>query len=111
MDALDERLLRAAAGLGARAHSVAVRIVLPLLLPGLLGAGLLVFVVSAGFFITPVVLGAPSDMMAANLVDYYVHELVDFNAAAALAVLTLAAILPLVLLQQSLRTEGQYGEG
>jgi ABC-type spermidine/putrescine transport system permease subunit I len=111
MDAIDERLLRAAIGLGASARSVAGRVVLPLVLPGLASAGLLVFVVSAGFFITPVVLGAPSDMMAANLVDYYVHELVDFNAAAALAVLILAAIIPLVLLQQAVRTEGQYGEG
>jgi ABC-type spermidine/putrescine transport system permease subunit I len=111
MAAIDESLLRAAAGLGATARMIAGRVVLPLMLPGLVGAGLLVFVVSAGFFITPVVLGAPSDMMVANLVDYYVHELVDFNAAAALAVLILAAIIPLVLLQQALRIGGQYGEG
>jgi len=111
MAAIDESLLRAAAGLGATARMIAGRVVLPLMLPGLVGAGLLVFVVSAGFFITPVVLGAPSDMMVANLVDYYVHELVDFNAAAALAVLILAAIIPLVLLQQATRIGGQYGEG
>jgi ABC-type Fe3+ transport system permease subunit len=38
-----------------------------------------------------------------------VHELVDFNSAAALAVIVLAATLPLVLLQQSVRLEGQHG--
>ena len=52
---------------------------------------------------------APSDMMIANLVKYYVHELVDFNAAAALAVMILAAVVPLVVLQQSLPREGRYG--
>ena len=68
------------------------------------------FIVSIGFYITPVILGAPSDMMIANLVDYYVHELVDFNSAGALAVIVLAAVMPLVLLQQGLRREGQHGE-
>jgi ABC-type spermidine/putrescine transport system permease subunit I len=110
MAAIDERTLRAAISLGAGAGSVIRHVVAPLTLPGLLGAGLLVFVVSLGFFITPVILGAPSDMMIANLVDYYVHELVDFNAAAALALIVLAAVMPLVLLQQSLRREGQHGE-
>jgi hypothetical protein len=47
--------------------------------------------------------------MIANLVKYYVHELVDFNAAAALAVMILAAVVPLVILQQSLPREGRYG--
>ena len=40
---------------------------------GISSAALLVFIISCGFFITPVILGAPSDMMVANLIDYYVH--------------------------------------
>ncbi len=110
MQAIDDRTERAAISLGASAWSVVRHITVPLILPGLASAALLVFIVSIGFFITPVILGAPSDMMIANLVDYYVHELVDFNTAAALAVIVLAAVMPLVLLQQSLRREGQYGE-
>jgi putative spermidine/putrescine transport system permease protein len=109
MQAIDGRVERAARSLGATTPSLIRHVLLPLVLPGLGSAGLLVFVVSAGFFITPVILGAPSDMMIANLVDYYVHELVDFNAAAALAIIVLAAVMPLVLLQQSLRLEGQHG--
>jgi ABC-type spermidine/putrescine transport system permease subunit I len=110
MQAIDDRTERAAISLGASSWSVVRHITIPLILPGLGSAALLVFIVSTGFFITPVILGAPSDMMIANLVDYYVHELVDFNTAAALAVIVLAAVMPLVLLQQSLRREGQYGE-
>jgi len=45
---------------------------LPLIMPGIAAAALLVFIVSTGFFITPVILGAPSDMMISNLIDYYV---------------------------------------
>ncbi len=110
MQAIDDRIERAAISLGASALSVVRHVILPLILPGLGNAALLVFIVSIGFFITPVILGAPSDMMIANLVDYYVHELVDFNTAAALAVLVLGAVMPLVLLQQSRRREGQHGE-
>ena len=94
MRGIDLRLERAARSLGARGIAVFWPIVLPLTLPGVFGAAVLVFIISAGFFITPVILGAPSDMMVSNLVDYYVHELVDFGSAAALAVLILAAITP-----------------
>lgn len=109
MDAIDPQLERAARSLGAPARRTLWSVILPLTLPGLTSAALLVFVVSIGFFITPVILGAPSDMMIANLVDYYIHELVDFGAAAALAVLVVAAIVPLVILQQSLPKAGQHG--
>ena len=89
MQAIDSNVERAARSLGAKTGSVIWLIVFPLTLPGVYSAALLVFVVSIGFFITPVILGAPSDMMIANLVKYYVHELVDFNAGSALAVLIL----------------------
>jgi ABC-type spermidine/putrescine transport system permease subunit I len=109
MLAIDSNIERAARSLGAKTGSVIWLIVFPLTLPGVYSAAVLVFVVSIGFFITPVILGAPSDMMIANLVKYYVHELVDFNAGSALAVLILAAVVPLVILQQSLPREGRYG--
>ena len=64
---------------------------------------------SAGFFITPVILGAPSDMMISNLVNYYVHELVDFNGGAVLAVLILAALVPAIIVQQRMAQGGQHG--
>ena len=109
MQAIDGRIERAARSLGARTGAVLWLIVFPLTLPGVYSAAALVFVVSIGFFITPVILGAPSDMMIANLVNYYVHELVDFGAGSALATLILAAVVPLIILQQSLPREGAYG--
>ncbi len=109
MQGIDRRLEQAARSLGAPARHVLWRIILPLTLPGVTSAGLLVFIISCGFFITPVILGAPSDMMVANLVDYYVHVVVDFNSAAALAVLILLAVLPLIIVQQLLPREGVHG--
>jgi len=109
LQAIDPRLEQAARSLGAGPLPVLRHVVLPLSLPGLYSAALLVFIVSAGFFITPVILGAPSDMMIANLVDYYLHEMADFGRASALAVLILAVTAVLVLIQQSLPREGQHG--
>jgi ABC-type spermidine/putrescine transport system permease subunit I len=109
MRAIDRRLEQAARSLGAGAPQVLWHVVLPLTLPGITSAGLLVFIVSCGFFITPVILGAPSDMMVANLVDFYVHTTVNFGSAAALAVLVLLAVLPLIVVQQLLPREGMYG--
>lgn len=109
MRGIDLRLEQAARSLGARRFGVFRNVILPLTLPGLAGAGLLVFIVSAGFFITPVILGAPSDMMVSNLVDYYVHQLVDFNDAAALAVLILLAFAPVIAVQQFIGRRGQHG--
>ena len=106
---IDPALERAARSLGARPRRVAWHVVLPLCLPGIAAAALLCFIISSGFFITPVILGAPSDMMIANLVDYYVHELVDFDGAAALAMLILAALVPVIVAQQRLSREGQHG--
>lgn len=111
MQGIDRRLEQAARSLGAPRRLVARHIILPLTLTGASSAALLVFIISCGFFITPVILGAPSDMMVSNLVDYYVHTTVDFGSAAALAILILLGIVPFILLQQLLPKEGTYGAG
>ena len=109
MAAIDDRLERAAASLGASWFHTTRLVVLPLTLPGVYAAALLVFIVCTGFFITPVLLGGPGDMMAANLVEYYARQLVNFDAASALAVLIVAGVFLLVAVYQRLPKEGQFG--
>jgi putative spermidine/putrescine transport system permease protein len=109
MSSVDDRLERAAASLGASRLETTRLVVLPLTLPGVYAAALLVFIISTGFFITPVILGGPRDMMAANLVDYYARQLVDFRAASALAVFLIAGVSVLVAVYQCLPKEGQFG--
>ncbi len=109
MLAIDRRLERAARSLGASSASVAWFVILPLTRPGVYAAALLVFIISTGFYITPVVLGSPRELMVANLVDFYAHQLVDFGAAAALSVLVIAAASVLVAIYQAMPKEGQHG--
>jgi ABC-type spermidine/putrescine transport system permease subunit I len=110
MLAIDSRLERAARSLGATTGSVVWFVIVPLTLPGVYAAALLVFIISIGFYITPVVLGSPREMMVANLVQYFAQSLVDFNTASALSVLILLAAGVLIAAYQLLPKEGQFGK-
>jgi putative spermidine/putrescine transport system permease protein len=111
LTSIDDRLALAARSLGAREASVFRRITLPLSAPGISAAGLLVFIISTGFFITPVVMGGPGDMMIANQIDYYARQLTDFSGAAALAViLTVLVSILVAIYQRVLKAGGQHAD-
>lgn len=105
---IDKRLTRAAASLGAGKWHSFWLILLPLTLPGILSASLLTFIISVGFFITPVLLGGPRDQMISNTIEYYQNQLVNFDVAALLAILTTAGIFVLVAIYQRIPTASQY---
>ncbi|MDR5758820.1 ABC transporter permease [Caballeronia sp. LZ035] len=110
MLAIDPRLYRAAKSLGAPGWRTVVSVTLPLTRPGLYAGGLLVFIICLGFYITPVLLGSPREMMVANLVDFYTHQIIDFPMASALALVILIATAFLIALYHSIPKEGQYGK-
>ncbi|QDG65005.1 ABC transporter permease [Pseudarthrobacter sp. NIBRBAC000502772] len=111
LTSIDDRLALAARSLGAKEASIFRRITLPLSMPGISAAGLLVFIISTGFFITPVVMGGPGDMMIANQIDYYARQLTDFSGAAALAViLTVLVSILVAIYQRVLRAGGQHAD-
>jgi ABC-type spermidine/putrescine transport system permease subunit I len=109
MLSIDRSLERAALSLGASAAETLWRITLPLTRPGVYAGGLITFIVSTSFYLTPVILGSQKDMMIANLIDAYTHETVDFAAAAALAVVMMLAVSGLFALYQRLPKESQFG--
>ena len=86
---VDPALLRAAEGLGAPGWRVLWRVVLPLTAGGIAAGGVLVFILSLGFFITPALLGGGRVVMIGVLIQQQVAELLDWNFAAALATLLL----------------------
>ncbi|MEV6180915.1 ABC transporter permease subunit, partial [Streptomyces sp. NPDC052015] len=73
------------------------RIYLPLVGPGLASAGLLSFILSLGYYITPALMGGPNQTMIATLINQQVTRENQWNGAAAqgviLLVLTLAGLL------------------
>ncbi len=76
LDGIDRNLEPAARTLGATPWQAFVQVTLPLSLPGLAAGGLLVFVLTGGSYVTPLILGGPRDFLFANLIyDAIVTEL------------------------------------
>jgi ABC-type spermidine/putrescine transport system permease subunit I len=89
---LDQRRIWAARSLGASPLLLLRRIVLPeLRVAGAAGA-ILVFISSLGFYVTPALLGGPSNLTAGTLIAQEFYELFDFGTASAMGVLLLAAV-------------------
>src|SRR5215470_18524998 len=63
MRKIDPSYMRAAESLGARPFSAFRLVFLPLSLPGVVNGCVLVFTMCLGFYITPILLGTPKDMM------------------------------------------------
>ncbi len=96
MRALDERVLLAARGLGAGRLRVFWRVFVPMTRQGILGAALVVFVFSLGFFVTPMILGGGRSVMVAELVYLRIFESPDWGMGAALSVVLVAIVALLI---------------
>jgi putative spermidine/putrescine transport system permease protein len=97
MRGVDRRLLAAAASMGAGRVTIFRRVYLPLVAPGLASAGLLSFILSLGYYITPALMGGPQQTMIASLINQQVMKQNQWNGAAAegviLLLLTFAGLL------------------
>ena len=89
---IDGRVLAASRGLGASARQTFVRVFLPLSLPGVIGAGLLVFIFSLGFFITPAILGGGKTIMVAEYINVQIHESLRWGVGTMIASTLVATI-------------------
>jgi putative spermidine/putrescine transport system permease protein len=93
MKRIDPSHLRAAASLGAPPFAGFRHVFLPMSLPGIVNGCLLVFTLCLGFYVTPVLLGSPRDMMISQLIAQQVEELLAWGFAAALATVLLGVTL------------------
>lgn len=89
---LDWRLVQAAESLGSTPWGMVRQIVLPLAKPGIAAGVTLVFTLSVGFYIAPVLVGAPGDAMAAVLISDQAGQLAWPEASAMSAVLLLLVL-------------------
>ncbi|MEX5729817.1 spermidine/putrescine transport system permease protein [Rhodovulum iodosum] len=98
LDGIDTTLEDAANSLGATKWQAFLQVTLPLSLPGLAAGGLLCFVLGAGTYITPLVLGGPTDAMFANLVFEAIITQLNWPLGSALSLMLLAVLGALVLI-------------
>ncbi|MER9852036.1 ABC transporter permease subunit, partial [Mesorhizobium sp. M0106] len=95
MKGIPYSLTRAASSLGASATQNFWRVFFPLSAPGVVAAGLLVFVFAVGFYITPVLLGGRNTMILPMQIDIYVNGTLNWPLAATAATVLLAITLVL----------------
>jgi putative spermidine/putrescine transport system permease protein len=95
---IDRTLIAAAKIHGASEWQAFRTVFFPLSLPGVYGAGLLVFVLALGFYVTPALLGSPRETMIAQTIMVEASQLLDWPQASAagavllLITMTIAAI-------------------
>lgn len=105
-------LSQSAQSLGASWPNVLRHIILPLSLPGVAAGMVLVFVISLGYFITPMLLGGPTTMMIASLIGQQATKLLDWPMASAIAaVLLFVTVAIMALFQRVLRLDRVMGNG
>src|SRR5258707_7780212 len=91
MQGIPRDLARAAETLGARRGQVFWRIYFPLSLPGVAASGLMVFITSLGFFITPAMLGGRPQTIITQIIIEPIQTLLNWGFAGAVSMLLLAA--------------------
>lgn len=86
----------AAMSLGANRTRTFLHVVLPLSIPGVAGAFLIVFSIAISAYATPAILGGPATLVAATAIYNFVIQLLDWSLGSALAVVLIASSLLLL---------------
>ncbi|MDH3475215.1 MAG: ABC transporter permease [Rhodospirillales bacterium] len=86
LEKIDRSLLEAAADLGDSPVARFFRVTLPLSLPGVIAAMLLIFVPTVGDYVTPALVGGPDGIMMANIIQANFGKVNNWPMGAALAV-------------------------
>lgn len=89
MNQIDRRLTMAAGTLGANRAQAFWRVYFQLSMRGLAAAGLLVFVVALGFFVTPALVGGPRETMVGQAIILQINDLQNWQVGSALAAILL----------------------
>ncbi len=110
LEGLDRNLIDAARSLGCTGWQAFWEVTLPLSLPGLAAGSLLCFVLGAGTYITPMVLGGPRDAMFANLVFEAIITQLNWPLGSALSLVLLVILGSVVLVYNRFVGMGQIAK-
>ena len=105
MQAIDPMVLQAGAICGASPWSNFFKVFLPLCRPGLFSGGLMVFVMSLGYYVTPSLLGGAQNMMLPEFIVQQVQSFLNWGLASAAAALLILITLALFYVYLKLQPE------
>jgi putative spermidine/putrescine transport system permease protein len=93
MKTISPNYVRAARSLGAGPFSAFWQIYFPQTMPGIAAGCLLTFILCLGYYITPALVGGPTDQMISYFVALYTNRELNWGQASALGAILLAATL------------------
>ena len=102
LEHIPRNLIEASHDLGAGTRATFFRVIVPLSLPGLLAGATFAFVLTLGDFLGPLLVGGPSSVMIANIVQNQFGTAYDWPFGAALSVGILVLTISLLFLTERL---------
>ncbi|MEL7212048.1 MAG: ABC transporter permease [Pseudomonadota bacterium] len=98
LEKIDRSLLEASQDLGENRVSTFFRVTLPLAMPGVVAAVLIVFIPTIGDYVTPRLVGGPDGLMIANMIQVQFLRLNNAPMGATLAVIAMLSVSLIALL-------------
>ena len=92
LEKIDRSLLEAASDLGDSGFRRFLRVTLPLSMPGVIGAAILIFVPTTGDFVTPQLVGGTKGTMIANVIEVQFNSVGNWPLGAALSLVSMAMV-------------------
>jgi len=102
LEHIPRNLVEASHDLGAGSRATFLRVILPLSLPGLLAGATFAFVLTLGDFLAPLLVGGPSSVMIANIVQSLFGTAYDWPLGAAISVCILLLTVSLLFATERL---------
>ncbi|MCL4105453.1 UNVERIFIED_CONTAM: hypothetical protein GTU68_055584 [Idotea baltica] len=98
LEKIDRSLLEASQDLGESKIRTFFRVTLPLAMPGVVAAVLIVFIPTIGDYVTPRLVGGPNGLMIANMIQTQFLKLNNAPMGAALAVIAMLIVTAISLI-------------
>jgi spermidine/putrescine transport system permease protein len=108
LEHIPRNLIEASHDLGASPRATFFRVIFPLSLPGLLAGATFAFVLTLGDFLAPLLVGGPSSIMIANIVQNLFGTAYDWPLGAAISVCILILIIGLLFLTERLEKRWSF---
>jgi spermidine/putrescine transport system permease protein len=108
LEHIPRNLIEASHDLGASPRATFFRVILPLSLPGLIAGATFAFVLSLGDFLAPLLVGGPSSIMIANIVQSLFGSAYDWPLGAAISVCILLVTVALLFATERLEKRWSF---
>lgn len=108
LEHIPRNLIEASHDLGAGPRATFFRVILPLSFPGLLAGATFAFVLTLGDFLGPLLVGGPSSIMIANIVQSLFGTAYDWPLGAAISVCILLLTISLLFLTERIEKRWSF---